>query len=70
MALVLEWDFEQYQEDDLLIALHTRFVPCKLAYWLNKVLGIRLERSLEDLYDRYGIVRPSRAAAAIYQRTS
>ncbi len=52
MALVLEWDFEQYQEDDLLIALHTRFVPCKLAYWLNKVLGIRLERSLEDLYDQ------------------
>ena len=43
MALVFEWDFEQYQEEELLIALHTRFVPCKLAYWLNKELGIRLD---------------------------
>lgn len=52
MALVFEWDFEQYQEEELLIALHTRFVPCKLAYWLNKELGIRFERTPQDLYDK------------------
>ena len=52
MALVFEWDFEQYQEEELFIALHTRFVPCKLAYWLNKELGIRFERTPQDLYDK------------------
>ena len=52
MALVLEWDFEQYQEGECLIALHTRFEPCKLAYWLNKILDIRLRRASNDLYDK------------------
>ena len=51
MALVLEWDFDLYQKDELLIAIYTQFVPCQLAYWLNKILDIRLIRAPKDLYD-------------------
>ena len=52
MALVLEWDFEYYQEEELLVALHARFAPCKMAYWLNTSLHIGLKRERKDLYDK------------------
>ena len=65
MGLVLEWDFDQYGEDECFMAIHSSLAPCKFVYWLNKELDICFSRAPEELNDK---VSRSLFPLFIYQR--